>query len=152
QEEANVAATTQFVQADQSRTDIRRLAARLRLERGNLLIECREIVGNRARVTLRLSQLLGLDLSVDLELAQIAEEALLLLREAIRLVVQCAKPLGGAPGESVSLGSIGLLSAHAAARQHDQRDRTAVKALHHGLNIVSAVHAANIGPPWQPFN
>ncbi len=102
-----------LVETHEPLIDVRLLALRRLLERGRPFAGLGETRFDRLQLALDRVQLLGLDLPVDFEAAEIVEDRLLLLREIVRFAAERGEAVGDAPGERIVLSS----------RRDGERDR-----------------------------
>ncbi len=111
EKQPQVTALTEFVQLDEARTKSWKVRLLLRLEPQEFLVECGEFGGGARLVGSGLPEFLVLDLPLDLEPTQVAEQGARLRREAIRFLVERLQALAGRPRQRLGAGAVVLLRA-----------------------------------------
>ena len=118
EQQAQVAALSQFVDLNQPRAKARTLGQVALLELAHAVAGAREFGGDALQQRVDLLVLLRFDLPLDFELAQIADERLLLGREQIRFALQRLQPLGRAARERLGPRALRLLCEEGERQHH----------------------------------
>ena len=111
QEQPDVAALSKLVQLDEPGTERGTLGLLLRVEARQLFVEPGEVGGCALFVGLRLAELFVLDLTFQLQAAQVPEQRARLRGEPVRFLVQRLEPFAGRCGERLGTRAIVLRGA-----------------------------------------
>ena len=93
-QQPQIPALTELVEIDETRFDQRPFGHVLGFETLDFAVKRREVGGRRRDVRLDALQLFGLDLPIDFELAEVAQERACLRRQAVSFLLQCAQAIG----------------------------------------------------------
>ncbi len=111
QKQPQVPALAEFVQLGEARAQSWKVGLLLRLEPRQFLVECGEFGGGAFFVAPGLPEFLVLDLPLELEPTQVAEQGARLRREAIRFLVERLQTLARRPRQRLGAGAVVLLRA-----------------------------------------
>ena len=114
QHQPEVPSASQFVQLDDARAKLRPGRLFLLFELPDLRIDHVDLLGGVLRFRVHFPEFFRLDLPLDLETSQLAQERAFLGRELVRFALQRLQAVGGAGGKGFGLRAIGSLR----AKQH----------------------------------